>query len=112
MREQSKKNEDAILTSSRGSGRSADMFTTEVRSRIMRAVKGRDTTAEARLGAVLGAFRLSFKAQAENLPGCPDFIQERLRVAVFVDGDFWHGRWWRRGGRLPVSNRAYWIRKL
>jgi DNA mismatch endonuclease (patch repair protein) len=39
-------------------------------------------------------------------------VNDRLRIAVFVDGDFWHGRWWRRGGKVPYANRSYWLGKF
>jgi DNA mismatch endonuclease Vsr len=88
------------------------MFTPEERSRVMRAVKGKGTKAEDALRRLLRPLRLRFREHPANLPGRPDFANDRLRIAIFVDGDFWHGRWWRRGGKLPVSNRRYWVAKL
>jgi len=48
------------------------------------------------------------------LPGKPDIVFRRARVAVFVDGDFWHGRdWKRRKRRLELgANSAYWVKKI
>jgi DNA mismatch endonuclease (patch repair protein) len=92
----------------------AEMFTAAERSRVMRAVRGSDTAAEGRLRELLRLLptRIRFREQANELPGCPDFVNHRLRIAVFVDGDFWHGRWWRRGGKVPIANRAYWLAKF
>jgi len=113
MHGRSRKNASEIPTSSRGDGRQTmDMFARGVRSRIMRAVKGRGTGAEAKLRLLLAQFQIRFREQATELPGRPDFVNDRLRIALFIDGDFWHGRWWRRGGRLPVANREYWVQKL
>lgn len=42
--------------------------------------------------------------------GRPDFVFAGRRLAVFVDGEFWHGHITR--GRLPVTNRAYWRDKI
>jgi DNA mismatch endonuclease (patch repair protein) len=113
MRGRSRKSVSETLTNSHGDGRrTMDMFASEVRSRIMAAVKGRGTGAEAKLRSLLAQFQIRFREQAAELPGCPDYVNDRLRVALFVDGDFWHGRWWRRGGRLPVANREYWVQKL
>ncbi len=49
-----------------------------------------------------------------DLPGNPDLVFSRQRVAVFVDGDFWHGRdWERRQTRLSTGNNShYWIAKI
>jgi len=45
-----------------------------------------------------------------KLPGSPDIVFVRARVAVFVDGCFWHGC--PEHCRRPSSNRAYWLRKI
>ena len=54
-----------------------------------------------------------------QLPGKPDFYFLPQNLAVFIDGDFWHGRqWWKRGFAsleehlLPRANSAYWIKKI
>jgi DNA mismatch endonuclease (patch repair protein) len=48
------------------------------------------------------------------LPGKPDIVFSSSRVAVFCDGDFWHGRDWRRLSRKLHSgtNASYWIPKI
>jgi DNA mismatch endonuclease (patch repair protein) len=57
---------------------------------------------------------LRFRTNVSALPGCPDLVFERARLAVFVDGDFWHGR--RLSSRLQKLSRGhnseYWIRKI
>jgi DNA mismatch endonuclease (patch repair protein) len=45
-----------------------------------------------------------------GLPGSPDVLFYRARIAVFVDGCFWHGC--RRCRTVPSSNRAFWEAKL
>lgn len=45
-----------------------------------------------------------------KLPGRPDFIFTKYKVAVFIDGDFWHGH--PKKFRIPKSNRAYWQEKI
>src|SRR5881398_1970603 len=50
---------------------------------------------------------------AENkiwLPGKPDFVFCRQKVAIFVDGDFWHGN--PNSFRIPKTNQAYWSAKI
>lgn len=89
-----------------------DMFTTAERSRVMRAVKGRGNASEERFRELLQRCSIRCREQADDLPGCPDFVNDRLRMVMFVDGDFWHGRWWRRGGQVPYTNRSYWLAKF
>ena len=48
--------------------------------------------------------------RGSRLPGRPDFVFHKRRVAVFIDGDFWHGN--PRSFRLPKSNIAYWAAKI
>lgn len=45
-----------------------------------------------------------------SIPGKPDFVFPRIRLAVFVDGCFWHGC--RQCRNLPASNRAFWKKKI
>ncbi len=89
-----------------------DMFTTAERSRVMRAIKARGTATEERIRELLQRCSVRCREQASDLPGCPDFVNNRLRIVVFVDGDFWHGRWWRRGGKFPSEHRLYWLAKF
>lgn len=49
-----------------------------------------------------------------SLPGCPDIVFPRVKVAIFCDGDFWHGRdWEERKAKLGQgTNSRYWIAKI
>jgi DNA mismatch endonuclease (patch repair protein) len=81
------------------------------RSRIMRAVKSRDTTPERLVYALVHAlgYRLS---KRDDLPGKPDLTLARLRTVIFVHGCFWHGHSCRRGARVPKTNVEYWTKKV
>lgn len=70
-----------------------DIMSPEKRSALMARIKGRDTGPELDLAAALKAAGLKWEGHAGDLPGRPDFVFRRHRLAVFVDGDFWHG--WR-----------------
>lgn len=78
----------------------------------MAAVKSRDgRSTERRLRAVLVSGRVAgWRMQGNDLPGRPDFYFPRKRLAVFVDGCFWHGcvRCYRR----PHSSQEYWDSKV
>jgi DNA mismatch endonuclease (patch repair protein) len=65
----------------------------EKRSAVMAKIKGRDTGPERIVAGLLRDAGLTFENHSRDLPGRPDFVFRDRRVAVFVDGDFWHG--WR-----------------
>lgn len=68
-----------------------------VTSRIMSRIRSKDTKPELALGKALSELGLYFRRQVDA-PGKPDFGIKKYKVAVFVDGDFWHGNTWRRKG--------------
>lgn len=86
-----------------------DNLSPEARRRAMAAVKARDTTPERRVAGALRSAGVRFRRYAD-LPGKPDFVLLGLRAALFVQGCFWHGHGCR--SRIPMTNRAYWLRKL
>lgn len=57
---------------------------------------------------------MRFRKNVKELPGCPDVVFSKERVAVFCDGDFWHGRDWeqRREMLLRGQNATYWVAKI
>lgn len=70
-----------------------DFMSPETRSAVMARIKGRDTGPERAVAKALASVTRSWECHASDLPGRPDFVFRKQRVAVFVDGDFWHG--WR-----------------
>jgi DNA mismatch endonuclease (patch repair protein) len=85
------------------------------RSRIMAAVKSKNTQPELILRKLLWAMGHRYRLHRKDLPGLPDIVFSRQKVAVFCDGDFWHGRKWRKqkaaGKRFSVRH-AYWSAKI
>lgn len=71
----------------------ADVMTIAQRSLVMSRNRGKDTTPERYLTELLTAGGINFVRHDATLPGKPDFVFADERLAVFVDGDFWHG--WR-----------------
>lgn len=53
-------------------------------------------------------YRLNYK----SLPGSPDIAVMRYHIAVFVDGEFWHGEKWESRKKKLKSNKEYWIEKI
>lgn len=86
--------------------------TAEQRSRIMRAVKGADTTPELAVRRLAHSMGYRFRLHRKDLPGKPDLTFPRLRKVIFVNGCFWHGHDCARGARVPVRNRDYWTQKV
>lgn len=68
-----------------------DNLTPEQRSFCMSRIKGKDTGLEMRVRSALHRRGLRFRKHVKDLPGKPDVVFRKARVAVFVDGDFWHG---------------------
>jgi DNA mismatch endonuclease (patch repair protein) len=78
----------------------------------MRAIKsGLNATTELRLRAhLIRSGVTGWKIRMHNVLGSPDFFFPRKRIAVFVDGCFWHGC--PKCGHMPKANRPYWSKKL
>ena len=68
-----------------------DNLTPEQRSYCMSRVKGRDTGPETLVRSELHRRGFRFRKHLKNLPGKPDIVFTKAKVAVFIDGDFWHG---------------------
>ena len=88
-----------------------DVFTKKKRSEVMAAIRSTGNRAtELRLIAILRAHTITGWRRRQRLPGKPDFVFRRQRLAVFVDGCFWHGCRWHC--RLPKSRKGFWIPKI
>lgn len=83
----------------------------------MRAIRGKETKAEIKFRKALYAAGVRYMKNYKNVPGTPDIAIVHAKIAVFVDGDFWHGRSWRLRG-LPnleaqfPSRTRYWVNKI
>ncbi len=69
----------------------ADNLSPEQRSHCMSRVKTRDTDIERLVRSELHRKGLRFRKHCKHLPGKPDIVFTTSKVAVFIDGDFWHG---------------------
>lgn len=77
----------------------------------MSRVASKGTRPEILVAESLRTSGFKFQAQRFDLPGRPDFVVSRLKLAIFVNGCFWH---WHGCShcRMPSSNRAYWKKKI
>jgi DNA mismatch endonuclease (patch repair protein) len=90
----------------------ADPFTPQQRSAVMRAVPGKNSSAELKVRKALTRLGARYRLHRRDLPGSPDIVLPSRRLAIFVHGCFWHGHDCRRGARPPKTNAAYWTAKI
>jgi len=87
----------------------ADVLTKAQRSRCMSAIRGKDTKPEILLRKAL--WHKGYRYRLKNrLPGRPDIVFPTERVAVFVDGCFWHGC--PEHYQKPATNVEFWREKI
>ena len=86
-------------------------FDPETRSRNMSAIRSRDTGIELEVRRALHAAGFRFRLHRADLPGKPDIVLPRYRMAIFVDGCFWHGHDCIKA-HTPKSNTGYWGPKI
>lgn len=89
-----------------------DTRTQEERSRIMAAVRSKDTKPELLVRRFLWSKGIRYRLHAASVPGRPDVVVRRLKLAIFVHGCFWHGHEGCSRGRLPKSKLGYWRPKI
>jgi DNA mismatch endonuclease (patch repair protein) len=88
-----------------------DVFTKAKRSEVMSRIRGRgNKETELALAKFFRAARITGWRRHQKMFGQPDFLFRRQRVAIFVDGCFWHGC--PHHSNMPVNNRAFWEKKL
>lgn len=68
--------------------------TSETTHKIMSAIKSKNTRPELALRRALWVRGMRFRVNLKTLPGKPDIVFTRAKIAVFCDGDFWHGHNW------------------
>lgn len=89
----------------------ADVFNKRKRSQVMAAIRSKgNKTTELKLISIFRARGITGWRRNWKLAGNPDFVFQSKRVAVFVDGCFWHGCRWHC--RVPKSRHDYWTPKI
>ena len=90
-----------------------DVLTKEQRKKNMQHIRSKDTKAEIMLRKALWHKRLRYRKNVKNLPGTPDIVFTKKRIAIFVDGDFWHARGHQdKPGEQVATNKDFWRKKL
>ena len=89
-----------------------DIVSKEVRSRMMAGVKTKDTAPEIKLRKALHALGFRYRKNHLKLPGKPDIVFIKHKLALFVHGCFWHGHSNCKKSHLPKSNTSFWVDKI
>lgn len=86
--------------------------TTKERSDLMRKIKAKNTTPEIILRKALWNEGIRYRKENKGIIGNPDIVIKKYRLAIFIDGEFWHGFNWKEKKEKIKSNREYWIKKI
>ncbi len=78
----------------------------------MKRIKGKATKPERELARALWAKGVRYRKNYSKLPGKPDIAITKSKVAIFIDGEFWHGYRWEEKKQRIKANREYWIQKI
>ena len=89
-----------------------DKLTPEQRHKNMVAVKGKGTKIEVLFGKALWHAGLRFRKNNKTIFGHPDFSHKGKKLAIFCDGEMWHGKDWEKQKEEFKSNREFWIPKI
>lgn len=89
-----------------------DVVTARVRSRMMAGIGRKDTAPELAVRSYLHRTGLRFRVNDRRLPGSPDIVFARHRVAVFVHGCFWHRHPACRYATTPLTRTGFWTSKF
>jgi DNA mismatch endonuclease, patch repair protein len=94
-------------------GNLVDVFSKRKRSLVMSGIRSKhNRSTEQAFIEFLRAFRITGWRRHYPLQGRPDFAFPKLKIAVFIDGCFWHCCPHCYDGHLPKQNRHYWVQKL
>ncbi len=78
----------------------------------MSKIRGKNTKPELLFRRALWKKNVRYRVDSKQLPGRPDLSIEKYKLAVFIDGEFWHGYNWNERKVKLKSNRNFWIPKI
>jgi DNA mismatch endonuclease, patch repair protein len=90
----------------------ADTISVERRSWNMSRIAGRDTKPELLLRSLLHRAGFRFRLHVKDLPGKPDIVLAKYRIAIFVHGCFWHRHQGCRNATMPSTRPEFWAAKF
>lgn len=89
-----------------------DRLTKEQRYKNMSANKGKGTKLELLFGKLLWNAGVRYRKNDKTVFGKPDFVIRKMKIAIFCDGEFWHGRDWEERKNDHKSNCDFWHSKI
>jgi DNA mismatch endonuclease (patch repair protein) len=89
-----------------------DVVDAATRSRMMSGIRSKDTKPEIAVRKYLHAKGFRYRLHSRTLPGSPDIVLPKYKVAIFVHGCFWHRHAGCRYATTPSSNIDTWNRKF
>jgi DNA mismatch endonuclease (patch repair protein) len=89
-----------------------DVLTPEQRRRNMQAIKGKATKAELALAKALWARGYRYRKNNKKIYGNPDLTFKKYKLAIFVDGEYFHGYNWEIEKHRIKTNREFWWKKI
>ncbi len=87
-------------------------YTTPQRSHLMSKIKSKDTKPEILFRKELWKAGLRYRKHNKKLPGNPDIVNQKNKLVIFIDGEFWHGYNWDEKKAKIKTNREFWIPKI
>ena len=89
-----------------------DVHTKSQRSKNMRAIKSTGTKDEVRLAKALWYLGYRYRKNNKTVFGKPDLTFKKLKIAIFVDSEFFHGKDWETEKHRIKSNQEFWHKKI
>jgi DNA mismatch endonuclease (patch repair protein) len=89
-----------------------DNLTSIQRSKIMRAIRSTNTKDEVRLAKALWHLGYRYRKNNRKVFGTPDLTFKKLKIALFVDSEFFHGKDWETQKNRFKSNQEFWQNKI
>lgn len=92
----------------------ADRLTPEQRKKNMQNIRSKDTAIEIRLRKALWHKGYRYRKNLKNLPGKPDIVLTKYKIAIFCDSEFFHGKDWEilKPQLKKSKNGMFWIEKI
>ena len=89
-----------------------DNLTPEQRYKNMSRIKSTNSKIEIILRSELWKQGIRYRKNYKKLPGKPDIVIIKKKIAIFCDSEFWHGKNWKYQQQRITSNQDYWLNKI
>jgi len=87
-------------------------YTTKKRSKMMSKIRGKNTKAELLFRKALWRQNVRYRVDNKKLPGKPDVSIQKYKLAIFIDGEYWHGYDWDERKHKIKTNKGFWVPKI